>query len=137
MLKSRAGDSELMNCIIVDPLNNEIIASANDGGIAYILDHSIMQCIGQISDARKSPLKRKDSSREMSNGVDYLCTGFDLYVYQEPCVMCAMALVHSRIRRVFYCKKSQYGALGSQYAVHVHPSLNHHFQVWMEINNTI
>ncbi|KAJ3280629.1 adenosine deaminase, tRNA-specific 3 [Blyttiomyces sp. JEL0837] len=32
----------------------------------------------------------------------YLCSGYDLFITREPCVMCSMALVHSRIRRVYY-----------------------------------
>ncbi|URD78669.1 Hydrolase zinc ion binding protein [Musa troglodytarum] len=32
----------------------------------------------------------------------YLCTGFDIYLLWEPCTMCAMALVHQRIRRIFF-----------------------------------
>ncbi|XP_076313683.1 putative inactive tRNA-specific adenosine deaminase-like protein 3 isoform X2 [Tachypleus tridentatus] len=60
----------------------------------------------------------------------YLCTGYDLYVTREPCTMCAMALVHSRIRRVFYGVSIPWGALGSQYKIHVQDGLNHHFEVW-------
>ncbi|XP_078351703.1 putative inactive tRNA-specific adenosine deaminase-like protein 3 isoform X2 [Oculina patagonica] len=61
----------------------------------------------------------------------YLCTGYDLYVTREPCAMCAMALVHSRIRRVFYgCADSITGALGSRYKIHTQAGLNHHFEVF-------
>ena len=42
-----------------------------------------------------------------------------------------MALVHSRIRRVFYgCTDSVTGALGSSYKVHTQVGLNHHFEVF-------
>lgn len=44
---------------------------------------------------------------------------------------CAMALVHSRIRRVFYgCADSITGALGSRYKIHTQAGLNHHFEVF-------
>lgn len=44
---------------------------------------------------------------------------------------CAMALVHSRIRRVFYgCSDSVTGALGSRYKIHTQAGLNHHFEVF-------
>nr|XP_058940026.1 probable inactive tRNA-specific adenosine deaminase-like protein 3 [Pocillopora verrucosa] len=61
----------------------------------------------------------------------YLCTGYDLYVTREPCAMCAMALVHSRIRRVFYgCSDNKTGALGSRYKIHTQTGLNHHYEVF-------
>lgn len=44
---------------------------------------------------------------------------------------CAMALVHSRIRRVFYgCSSPNYGALGSRYKLHTQIGLNHHYEVF-------
>jgi hypothetical protein len=61
----------------------------------------------------------------------YLCTGFDLYVTVEPDLMTSMALVHSRIRRVFYRDSCPHlGALGTHYNIHSHRSLNHHFRVF-------
>ena len=61
----------------------------------------------------------------------YLCTGLDLYLSSEPDLMTAMALVHSRIRRVFYQVSCPvFGALGSHYNIHSLRSLNHHFRVF-------
>ena len=61
----------------------------------------------------------------------YLCTGYDCYTVHEPCAMCAMALVHSRIRRVIYCVPDpQHGALGGSFRLHGQRSLNHHYQVY-------
>ena len=42
-----------------------------------------------------------------------------------------MALLHSRIRRVFYGNRNPFcGTLGSQYKLHVQQGLNHHFEVY-------
>jgi tRNA-specific adenosine deaminase 3 len=61
----------------------------------------------------------------------YLCTGFDCYLVREPCVMCAMALVHSRVRRVMYAKADpKWGALGGSLRLHGQRSLNHHYTVY-------
>ena len=42
-----------------------------------------------------------------------------------------MALVHSRIKRVFYAATNKLsGGLGTHYKIHVQTGLNHHFEVY-------
>jgi tRNA-specific adenosine deaminase 3 len=61
----------------------------------------------------------------------YLCTGYDCFLVAEPCTMCAMGLLHSRLARVVYCKQSpSHGALGGSYRLTVQRTLNHHYKVY-------
>ncbi|XP_053962058.1 probable inactive tRNA-specific adenosine deaminase-like protein 3 [Anastrepha ludens] len=60
----------------------------------------------------------------------YLCTGYEMFLSQEPCLMCAMALVHSRVRRVYFQKRSKNGALVSRLKLHSVKELNHHYEVF-------
>src|SRR5437763_6126295 len=57
---------------------------------------------------------------------DWRLTDCDLYVTKEPCVMCAGALVHVRIRRlIFGCADPRAGAAGSMLNLLQLPALNH------------
>lgn len=61
----------------------------------------------------------------------YMCTGYDCFLVQEPCIMCAMGLVHSRLQRVVYCRPDpSFGALGGRCRLHAQRSLNHHYTVF-------
>jgi len=65
---------------------------------------------------------------EMSQG--YLLNSYDVYLTHEPCLMCAMGLVHSRVRRVFFNQLSSTGALGTLAKLHTIQELNHAFEVF-------
>lgn len=53
-----------------------------------------------------------------------------LYVTLEPCLMCAGAIVNSRIKRVVYAAADpKAGAVGSLYSIHGDERLNHRFEI--------
>ena len=57
-------------------------------------------------------------------------TDCDMYVTLEPCAMCAGALIHSRIRRLYIgTADPKAGACGSLMDVTGYPGLNHHPEV--------
>jgi len=61
---------------------------------------------------------------------DWRLTDCDLYVTKEPCVMCAGALVHTRIRRVIFgCADPSAGAAGSAMNLLQMPTLNHQCEI--------
>ena len=54
----------------------------------------------------------------------------EVYVTLEPCAMCAMALLHARVKRVvFAAADPKAGAAGSVIDVFGNPALNHHTEV--------
>lgn len=71
-----------------------------------------------------------DAAESSAVAPAHLCTDCDIYVTHEPCAMCAMALVHSRVHRLIYALPAEAGgALGSRYKLNAERALNHHFQV--------
>jgi tRNA(adenine34) deaminase len=61
---------------------------------------------------------------------DWRLIDCDLYVTKEPCVMCAGAIVHTRIRRVIFgCADERAGAAGSVINLLQLPSLNHQCEI--------
>lgn len=61
----------------------------------------------------------------------YRLTDTTLYVTLEPCPMCAMAIVHARVRRlVFGAWDPRAGAAGSLTDVFALPGLNHRVDVF-------
>lgn len=66
----------------------------------------------------------REAARRLGN---YRLAGCDLYVTLEPCAMCAGAIMHARIARLFYgAGDPKTGACGSVIDLFAETRLNHH-----------
>jgi tRNA(adenine34) deaminase len=64
--------------------------------------------------------------RAVKKNKDWRLEGMTLYVTTEPCIMCAGAIIHSRIRRVVYgCTEPKMGAVTSILNVFDNKKLHH------------
>lgn len=97
-------------------MNGEIIGRGHNRPIS-----------GHDPTAHAEIVAMRDAAQRLDN---YRLTGADLYVTLEPCVMCAGAIIHARIRRVIYAADDpKAGAAGSVYDVLSRPRLNHRVEV--------
>lgn len=116
----------MIGAVIVNPVTNSIVSTSSDERQCQIqeLDKSMSQhnsTNALLFPEVMNPLctsimlaiqgvSRTERGNAMHYGIDhakfkrgqYLCTGLDLYVTQEPTIYEAMALLHSRIRRVIF-----------------------------------
>ena len=82
---------------------------------------------GNDPTAHAEVLALRQAGASMGN---YRLEDCDLYVTIEPCVMCAGAIVHARIRRLVYgAADPKAGAVESVMQVLENPSLNHRVSV--------
>lgn len=131
------------------------IVTSQTSSTSPFLNHAVLVAINDISDL----LSRNDPNvlPETVTSDQYYCEGFDVIVSAEPCYMCSMALVHSRVRSVSiplpkdftYPSSTIYplneststipislvqstsnGGLFSEFSVVFCQSLNHHFSVY-------
>lgn len=78
--------------------------------------------------------KQKECGDNAKKCGPYLCTGYWAFLLMEPCPLCAMALLHSRVARIFYgAANASVGVLGSRAVLHMVPGLNHRYRVWSGI----
>nr|XP_056720073.1 probable inactive tRNA-specific adenosine deaminase-like protein 3 [Euleptes europaea] len=138
-----------VGAVVVDPATERILAVGHDcrDGVNPLL-HAAMVCIDLVACGQGGGAYRYqdypgctflpladslDQSSSCTDGLPYICTGYDMYLTREPCAMCAMALVHSRIERVFYGAPSPHGALATKYHIHSRKDLNHRYEVYRGI----
>jgi tRNA-specific adenosine deaminase 3 len=96
---------------------------------AHPLRHATLNCIASIARLRTVP--PFNVVQPTRNGADYLLTSLSLFCTHEPCVMCCMALLHSRVREVFYVfPRPRGGGFEGAFGVHGRRDLNHRFEAW-------
>ncbi|XP_052201957.1 tRNA-specific adenosine deaminase TAD3 isoform X2 [Diospyros lotus] len=115
-------------------------AIGHAGGDSAQIDHTVSSLTASPAKRQRTNLKDVEDGEKVhshTNGFHselvrpYLCTGYDIFLVWEPCTMCSMALVHQRIRRIFYAfPNPNEGALGSVHRLQGEKSLNHHYAVF-------
>jgi tRNA(adenine34) deaminase len=102
---------------------------------------AVLVCDGAVvSEGRNRPIEACDPTAHaeieaLRSGASrlgsYRLNATTLYVTLEPCVMCAAAIVHARVRRlVFGAWDPRAGAAGSLIDVFALPGLNHRVDVF-------
>ncbi len=130
--EARKDTRETVGCARASPLNHLVMTLLE-------VVASNQRALDAESGGRRSGVRKReavdgdtldDAVATVERSGQYLCTGYDLYMTREPCPLCAMALVHSRFRRVIYGCGSQWGALGTVIKLHCIKSLNHNYRVY-------
>ena len=131
---------------IINPETNELLCKGKENKNSLI-NHSIMNLLSNFASCllNKSSLlgiKKEDSPQDNTvslfgtnnNSEQYYCENLCVLILNEPCPMCAMALVHNRIKRIYFMNyNSVDGALVSKLCLNNY-NLNHHYQIF-KINN--
>lgn len=122
----------LKAAVMFDPARKAIVSSAYDCRDLCFLDVDASESDSYSAVSHSViVLLRRASAQRLEN--QYLCSGMDLYLSAEPCAMCAMAIVHSRVRRVFYAMSDANYQCFSALRLHCNPKLNHHFDVYRNV----
>lgn len=144
--------------LVVDLKTNSIVTCGIDSRCINPLNHSTMDAIKNVANRQLSEIHNNTSySNDLLNEFlksieekdsieyaetlridlakqldknDYLCTNYGIFLTHEPCSMCSMSLVHSRISKVFYVFNTKYGYLRSKFQLNLVKSLNHSYEVY-------
>ena len=120
------------------------------------LEHAVMRTIGMVGKQRRILLRGRDTDPQNPGDEPltsteaklireselkpsgYLCVELEIFVTHEPCVMCSMALLHSRFGKVIIGHQmpktggltAEKGEAGLGYGLFWRPQLNWKFMTW-------
>ena len=109
-----------VSAILVDPRDAERWLRIDDDPNS-LLDEPAMIAINRMAVMQSAQPDPKS----------YLCTGHLIFCREEPSIMSAMALVHSRVKSVIFINACpQRGGLQSRLCLQHIRAINHHFSVY-------
>lgn len=117
---------------IPNPLSEEGPASAGftarDSRItaAHPLRHAVPNIVRCVADYHANA-----GSSSSMNGMNYLLTNLTVFLTHEPCIMCSMSLLHSRVKDVFYIfPMEKTGGCGGAACLPKLEGVNHRFNIY-------
>lgn len=126
-------DSYYMRLAIAQAHRAEELNEVPVGAVLVAPSGEIIACACNETISRHDPTAHAEilCLREAGSRINnYRLLDLTLYVTLEPCVMCAMALIHARIGRlVFGTCDLKTGACGSVFDILSDPRHNHHLTV--------
>ncbi|CAR23406.1 Tad3p [Lachancea thermotolerans CBS 6340] len=137
LAEQASGKQAAVVSAFVNPKNNEVIFVSDHRHVCSPLDHSIMRGIRSVAELEH---QKKQDHTNKGESETYLCLDFDVYTTHEPCSMCSMALIHSRIKRCIYLTPmNKTGCLESEsgdgYCMHNNHSLNSKYEAFRWIGD--
>lgn len=99
------------------------------------LRHSILNLTREVGEASFDYSEDPVSRGLRQNGSNYLLTSKILFTTHEPCIMCSMALLHSRVAKVMYLiPMGKTGGCGGLACLPRLEGVNHRFGIlrWKE-----
>jgi tRNA-specific adenosine deaminase 3 len=124
-----------MGVVVVNLSEDAVIAAASVRKALHPLHHAVMVAVDLVARSQgggalllTEGLNLNKKSVDETNS--YLCTDCEIYLTHEPCIMCCMALLHSRAKTVFFIENCPGGGLVSEARLHTLPTINHRFQVF-------
>jgi tRNA(adenine34) deaminase len=126
-------DRELMGLALAEAWNAEEMGEIPVGAVIADAEGNV------VARGFNQPISMHDPTahaeivamREAAKAIgNYRLAGLTLYCTMEPCVMCAGAMVHARVKRLVYgAADSRAGASGSIYNILTDTRLNHQVEV--------
>lgn len=117
--------------ILFDPKNGRILAKSEDNSQGQLtsIQHSTIKMLEQFG--QLSTLEPHKLGKREKDGY-YVCLGLWVFSLNEPCIMCSMALTHSRIDSLFYINphKSGWGGCNKQKQIFCDRRLNHKYKAY-------
>ncbi|KAF8895426.1 cytidine deaminase-like protein [Infundibulicybe gibba] len=153
----KRGDLPIAACVAapqedgaLNSTSRSFIATDTRQTTSHPLRHAIIHAIRNIADyrasgTRKIPLAPNSASgvpgeEDPQNGTNYLLTSLTVFTTHEPCIMCSMALLHSRVKEVVYLwPMDKTGGCGGATCLPALAGVNHRFRIfrWKPQDSTL
>ena len=94
-------------------------------------DYRASQNVDSLPEDTPPSVDSQTGPRETRNGSNYLLTDQTFFITHEPCIMCSMALLHSRVKEVIYLfPMSKTGGCGGSTCLPTLKGVNHQFTIF-------